>query len=669
MNAWTRFFPFVAPYWKGLAFSMVMGLGVAVFWQLAILVTFPVIKVFLQGQHLGDYVAAAALDAAEKQAALSTQREAALTQGDQKAANVLAAQLKAIEARAELLNWVQEKIIPRFPKDEFRLLLVIFSVLLVLTTAKGLCTFWQDYLVSNVAEKAVIDLRQAMFDNALKLDPQTIALRGGPRLLANFTYDLQGITQGFSLLSGEIVREPLKAIACLGAAFYWNWQLTGLSLLFLPLAGGLFWWLSKQLKRGYHRVLDSMTRIFKSLEESLSLLKTIHAYGLVGQRRRMFHQQNKDYYQKAMRIVRLDALTSPATEVLGLIAVLAAILPGAYLVLEQRTLDIAELATLYGLLAGAMDPVRKFAKFIPRLKQLSACADRAFEVLDLKSLLHEVDAADVLPITGYATNERPAALVTNSIEFRQVAFSYAQSASQTVAGDTEPPLRILDQLSFTIRAGQFVAVVGENGSGKSTLMGLLARYYDAEEGSLLVDGQPISQIPLGAWRDQLAIVSQEAPLVSGTIRDNIAYGKPNATKSEIELAAEQSYVTEFAGKLPLGLNTPLGQLGQALSGGQRQRIALARALVRNPNLLILDEPTAAIDAVSEELIIRSLKAYCSGRTVFLISHCMSPALLDMVDEVLVLSHGHLIGHGSHQDLLETCPTYQRLYEAQMRRAA
>ena len=671
----SRVLPYVWPHRKPLAVSCVFAVLVAVLWGLNLSVAFPVVKVLLQGQSLASYVGEEITKAEQDRIRWSERVEdlqvklAAVADPQTDAERKASLKLYKLQAEAQkklsaagrslwAMTLVRSYALPWLPGDRFDLLALILGALLVATLIKGLCIFVQDVLVGMVIERTVMDLRKTAFRRTLALDYQTVALQGTPELMSRFTNDMNMLAYGLQLLGGKVVREPLKAVACLIGAFYVSWQLTLLSLVSAPITGFVFYRIGKKLKAASHRSMESMSRIYKTLEETFDASKVVIAFNGAPRHRRRFHRENKEYYRKAMRIVRIDALTSPATEILGFLAAFAALLPGAYLVLRgtgeiweiklsDTPLDIAELTLLYVFLAGTIDPLRKLSSVYGKVKRSTAASDRIFALVDRTSLVREVAEPTPLP------------RLRKRIEFKKVEFRYA-------APDGAPAHRrpILDDVTLTIEAGEVVAVVGENGSGKSTLVNLLPRFYDPAHGAVLIDGVDLRDVAVRELRAQISVVTQETQLFDDTIAENIRYGRPEATPAEVEAAARQARVLDFTREMPEGLQTPVGEKGRRLSGGQRQRVALARAFLRDPSILILDEATSAIDATSERLIQEALAEFARGRTVFLITHAMTRTLLGFVTKIAVMDHGRLIAFGPHEQVHETCPVYRKLYRAQ-----
>jgi len=671
-----RVFPYVWPHRKKLLLSFLFAGLVALFWSANLSVAFPIVKVLIQGKSLDEYaseeIAAAKRDIAKHQAALKRiedheRRRRQNADGDSANGNVELLkdrsehQEKLSSASRKLLamEWVRTHLVPILPGDQFDLLALIFALTLLALILKGLCVFAQDVLIGNVVELTAMSIRKVCFRRVLALDYQTLELAGTADLMSRFTHDLYLLGYSLRLLGGKIVREPLKALCCIIGGLLVCWQLTLLSLVFLPVIGLVFYRIGRKLKLASRRMMESMSRIYKTLEETFDAIKIVIAFNGAGRQRRRFHKENKEYYRKAQKIVSIDALTSPTTEVLGILTAFIALLPGAYLVLRDTTsiwgvrltsepLDVAELSLLYVLLAGVIDPIRKLSSTYTKLKRGSAAAERIFSLMDRQSLVKEPE------------NPQPLPRHSECIEFRRIGFHYAATDGELSLASRSP---VLDDVSLSVQAGEVVVVVGENGSGKSTLVNLLPRFFDPEHGEVLIDGVDIRTVRLAHLRDQIGIVTQETLLFDDTVANNIRYGRPEATFEEIEAAAKQAYVTDFVQELPEGFDTVLGEKGGRLSGGQRQRIALARAILRDPSILILDEATSAIDAQSKALIHKSLRKFVAGRTTFLITHSVSQNILDFVSRIVVMDNGRLIAYGTHEQLLADCPTYQRLFQS------
>lgn len=672
MTPWWRLAQLAWPYRRQLAGSVLFGLGAAALWGLELLLTFPLVTVFVEGKTLDGYLheQAAAVEVRLQELHRSVDHVVAELDrlDDRNDPEAIQARTGLLQDQARgqrrlnqeswrlwLIGWTQSNVIPWLPENQFQLLVALLIGLIIVTVAKGACTYLQDIWSGAIAERCVIDLRTQMFRRLLARDPQSVELAGPAKLLSGLTFELQGLAHGLTTIGGRVVREPLKAGACILAGFVVNWRLTALALIVVPIAGWLFSYLGKRMKRGVHRMLDAMAVMYKFLEETFHNARIVLAYQQQSRVRREFLQKNSQFYRQSMRLVQIEALTNPLTEFLGMSAILLGVLPGGYLLLRNTTsigflqlasepITVAELVTLYALLAGVLDPLRKFSKYFAFIKQAGTALERAYKMLDQATLApHPVHPVELPERFG-------------ELEFRDVHFEYA-TRDGSAAGRTP----VLHGVSFTVQAGEMIAIVGPNGSGKSTLLGLLSRFFDPSAGAVLIDGIDLRDVAPRTLRGRTAIVPQEPILLDDTIVANIRYGCPDAAPAVLQNAAEQASVLEFAKNLTHGLETAVGPQGRALSGGQRQRIALARAMVRDPELLILDEPTAAVDALSEQLVQRALREFVKGRTTFLITHQLSAAWLEMISRVVVLDQGRVVAIGRHDELLKVCPIYQRLF--------
>jgi subfamily B ATP-binding cassette protein MsbA len=678
VNGLARVLPFVTPYRRLLILSSLFAILVAMLWGANMSVAFPLVNLLTKHQNLQTYIGAQISIDVKNCSDLEQQLqrvEEKLTKGqvegkqrrtkeelkDLAKQTSLQGKLSIATRRLLFYRWIQARILPYMPADQFNTFALILGLLLVATVLKAICMFIQEVLVGRAVQLVTMDVRKACFRHSLHLDYQTLTKQGTSDLMALFTHDIDTMANGLTLLAGKVIREPLKALACILLAFYINWRLTALSLVFVPLAMAVFHRFGKSLKKASHRSMESMSRIYKVLEETFDSIKVVLAFNGGRRHRLRFHDENKTYFKKSMKIVTVEAMTNPTTEVMGMAAVLISMLPGAYLVLRHRDqiwgialatrpMEIDELVVLYALLAGILDPVRKLSSVYGKLKKSSAAAERVFEFMDRQTLVKDPGIPEELPRHS------------ESIEFKNVCFQY-RSAQEQGRG------RSLDGVDLLVKAGEVIAVVGDNGSGKSTLVNLLPRYYDPDAGAVLIDGIDLRHARIRDVRSQLGVVTQETLLFDESILENIRYGRPDATREEIEEAARQAHASSFIEQLPGGYETCVGEKGMRLSGGQRQRISLARAILRNPAILILDEATSAIDSQSELLIHKALQSFIRGRTAFIITHSVTNSVLDLVTRIAVMEHGRLIGLGTHEELLHTCPAYQKLHHVRARQQA
>ncbi|HZY89129.1 MAG TPA: ABC transporter ATP-binding protein [Gemmataceae bacterium] len=665
------------PYRRRLILSIVCALCAAVLWGANFTSVYPVLKLLHTGQSpqkwIDERIASNDKDIQELQTIVDelNKRDKGLKeQGPdgniEKRKRDLAKDLSKYEARLESArswqarNHVLKKYIDLLlPDDCFQALVWLILAVFVALAVKCFFEFAQESLVGSVVNLSLYDLRNRFYRNIIHLDVDQFGEHGTSELMARFTNDMESLGTGIKTLFGKVVAEPLRALACVVAACFISWQLTLMFLVLVPIAGFILGKVSRLMKQATRRLLERMSSIYKILQESFQGIRVVKAFTMEPYERRRFRMATRDYYHKSMKVVKIDALADPIIELLGVAAVAGALLVGSYLVLKHQTelfgiplvsrrLEPESMLGLYLCLAAIADPVRKLSSVFTRLQSGAAAADRIFAFLDRQPRVRRnSDGAHLgRPAAG-------AAGPPNYIEFRDVCFSY------------EPEKAILTNINLSVRQGETLALVGPNGCGKTTLVGLVPRFYDPYHGSVLIDGHDIRTLHLRSLRQQIGVVTQEAILFDDTVYNNIAYGTRGATAEQVEAAARQAFAHDFIAKFPRGYQTRVGEMGRSLSGGERQRLCLARVILRDPSVLILDEFTSAYDAESEALIHRALRDFMAGRTTFLITHRLNR--LEIADRIVVLENGRIASVGTHAELLATCPPYQRLHEAHNQR--
>ncbi|WP_435017518.1 ABC transporter transmembrane domain-containing protein [Tundrisphaera sp. TA3] len=537
------------------------------------------------------------------------------------------------------------------PSNGFWTLVLVLGLVMVGVACKGFFLFLQEVLVSDLTQLTLFDIRNQFFRRTMALDLANFSDQGSSELLARFTNDMDSFHGGLVTIMGKVIREPLRVVACLGGALWLNWRLTCLALVLVPVSAACTHRAGKIMKRAVRRSLESMSNIYKILQESVQGIKVVKAYTSERYERRRFFLETKSLYKKSVRVATIDALSDPVLEMLSLVTVSIALLSGSYLVLNQTTfldlyffklqlsaypMQIEDLLSLYAMLGGISDPVRKLANVHSRVQRASAAADRICALMDRRP-----EVAD-----------KPKAIRLHrhkaAIEFEDVTFGY---------NGRDP---IIKGLNLEVQHGETIALVGPNGCGKSTLMNLLPRFWDVQGGAIRVDGHDLRDVKIRTLRSQIGMVIQETTLFNTTVAENIAYGNRHVGRDAIVAAAKKSYAHQFIMNLPNGYDTILGEMGTGLSGGQRQRLALARAMLRDPSILILDEATSAVDIQDEALIRKAIEEFSRNRTTFVITHSL--AGLSFADRIVLMNAGQIEAVGTDAELRRNSPLYRRLHD-------
>jgi ABC-type multidrug transport system fused ATPase/permease subunit len=535
------------------------------------------------------------------------------------------------------------RYVPQEQTRENKRKAVIFIILLMLavTAVRCVARFYQDYTVQKVVDTSLARLREDAFHHSLGIPVGFFAEQGSSSTVSRLVADTGMIGGGIKVLLGKTLREPLKAIGMVAAAMWIDRNLTVVFLCGAPAALYAISKLGRKIKRATRKSLANWAKVLGKLREALDALKVIKVYNRQDYEGASFTGINRRLLKQQLRIAKVSAATEPLLETLGMAAGCVGLVLGAHWV-YKGTMQASDFFVLIILLGATAESVRKTSDVWNKIQQANAAAERVYNILDEPVEPERPDAVGLEPLR-------------EKIEFQDVVFSYA--------GADRP---VLKGVNLTVRAGHNIAIVGPNGSGKTTLANLIPRLFNPDSGRILIDGRDINDATLSSLRSQIAMVTQNVVTFHDTIAANIGYGKPGATRDQIIQAAKRSFAHEFISPLPQGYDAIIGEQGAGLSGGQLQRIVIARAILKNPAILIFDEATSQVDADSEAKIHRAIEEIMQDRTTFIIAHRFSTVIT--ADMIVVMDDGRIIAQGQHEELMQCCPLYQSLYETQLVRA-
>ena len=515
--------------------------------------------------------------------------------------------------------------------------MVVLGLLIGFSLLRGLAEFAANFLLTSVGQSVIVTLRMALFTHALDQSAAFFDRRRTAELTNALITDVEKVQSGVAQYLADALREGFTLVCLLALALMLSWKLTLLTLSVVPLLALLTATFGRRLRQSSRATQQAIEDVLALATEVLSGYRIVQAYGAQATEQARFQAAVQRLRRFNLRTARALFLPSPLLDVLGVVVGAGVIFYTHHLIASGELTPGAFTATLLALVR-LYDPLRKLTQTYQAYQQVIVSAGRLFALLDESS-----------PVT-----DAPTALTTatfqQTLALTDVVFTYPETARPA-----------LDGVTFNIRRGETVALVGPSGGGKSTVFALLLRFYDPVRGSITLDGVDIRHVTRAALRQLVAYVPQETVLFDGTFAENIAYGRPGATRAEIEQAARAAYAHEFILERG-GYEARIGEAGRALSGGQRQRIAIARALLRNAPLLLLDEATSALDAESEHLVQAALTTLMQGRTTLVIAHQL--ATVQRADRILVFEHGRIVEAGDHATLTAAQGTYRRLYELQ-----
>jgi subfamily B ATP-binding cassette protein MsbA len=598
----------------------------------------------------------------QKAARSGTEEQGTVATSDQESSKTLAA--SALERKQKLLERLAEKyawaaaINRQYDKfkekrteikqafyryaasksGRINILLAICGFIIMIELLKFLFTYLSEYTASRVGLTIIRDLKAKIYRHVLDLDMSFFSQKTTGHLMTRISGDINGVSQAMMLLFTKVTQAPIKLVFTLGFLFILNVRLTLYALLFVPATIFAVRFFGTKVRKLSRKERKKITSINSAMMEILSGIKIVKAFRMEDYEMEKFDVENKKHFDYLLRRKRVKIITSPFMDVLGAVGVAFIILVGSYLIEFTATIDSAKFFLYLFVLTRIYSPVKEIEKANEDIQEGLANAERIFALLDTKRQI--VEAPDAVDIPTIREN----------IVFRDVWFQY-------VLG--HPVLR---NINLEIKGGTVVAFVGPSGAGKSTLVSLIPRFYDPMRGSIEIDGVDLRKVTLDSLRGQIGIVSQESVLFNDTVRSNIAYGQRDIDDEKVVEAAKAAHIHDFIMSLPRGYDSVIGERGTRVSGGERQRLTIARALYKDPAILMFDEATSSLDTESERLIQKAVDKLLEGRTTLMIAHRLSTIM--HADEIVVMNRGEIVERGTHYELMALNGLYAHLCKQQ-----
>ena len=538
------------------------------------------------------------------------------------------------------LPWIIKDMVDKVLAEKDMVMLYVICVsIVVVFLIRGIFYYGQSYLVSYIGQKVVIDVREVMFRKFQRMPMAYFDRHQTGETMSYITNDVAAIQSALVDQLIEMVTEGSILIGSIAMMVYLDWKLSLLTLVVIPLVGQAMKIFGRKLKSNGTVIQERAADITSLLQESISSIRVVKSFVREDYEIKRFINQNVLNFQAAMKNVQLTSLLTPTVEFLAAVSVTFIVGFGGYEVVNGQ-MTAGALVAFLTYAVNLANPVKRLARVYGTLQRAMAAVDRVFAVIDLPEPIGDKEGAAPLPqIQGH-------------VVVKDVTFGYKEGVNA------------LENVSLEVKPGQMIAFVGPSGAGKSTIANLIPRFYEINSGAISIDGHDIRDVTVASLRDQIGIVPQETMLFSTTVMENIRYGRLDATDEEVIEAAKAANADSFIRELPQGYDTPIGERGLNLSGGQRQRMSIARAILKNPRILILDEATSALDTESEKIVQAALDKLMVGRTSFVIAHRLSTIF--NADQIYVIDDGKIREHGTHEELLANGGLYSHLYNIQFK---
>ena len=535
----------------------------------------------------------------------------------------------------KLKFWTDGFILRGTPQETLK---VLCLTIMVVFLTKNIFLYMKNYFMTVVQFHLITEMRNRLYKHFNALSLSYFDQKKSGELTSIVINDVANLRRALGTSFHQLLVEPINLLAFIMLLFIISWKLALLSIVILPIAGLTILSIGRSIRRKSKRTAAMIAGITNIITETLSSIRVVKAFAMEGYEVQRFFKETHHYFQLILRRAKLRLLASPITETLGVMIGVLLLWVGGIEVLSGEGLTPEDFLRFILLLFAMMDPLRKLSKVNVSLQAGAASAERIFSILDTEPNI--VDKTDSVKIDSFE----------KQIMFNNVSFKYEFD-------DT-----VLKDISFEIEKGSVVALVGSSGAGKSTLADLIPRFYDVDKGGITIDGHDIRDLSLNSLRRLMGIVTQETILFNDTVRANIAYGQIDVNDEQVIPAAKAANALEFINELSEGFDTVIGEKGVKLSGGQRQRLAIARAIMKNPPILILDEATSALDTESERLVHKALETLMVDRTVLVIAHRLST--VTNADKIILLDKGEIKEMGTHNELMEKKGLYSNLYNIQ-----
>jgi subfamily B ATP-binding cassette protein MsbA len=534
-------------------------------------------------------------------------------------------------------GWLYYQVNSVAGEDKMKALVLVIGLVLLLFLLKNVFNYLAMYFITFLRNGILKDLRNAIYDKIVTLPISFYSEKKKGDVIARITSDVLEIQHSFLSILELIVREPLTILFTIAVMFLISAKLTVFVFIFIPLAGMIISRIGKSLKRKSDRVQAEQGALLSIVEETLGGLRVIKAFNAENRFTQVFRASTERFFRFSNSLLNRQNLASPTGEFLGILVIGVLLWYGGQMVLVDGTLDASSFIAYMGLAYNILTPAKAISKASYGVRKGNAAAERVLEILETENPIQDPEDGRIKE--GFE----------EAITLENVSFAY----------ESEP---VLKGFSLKVPKGQTVALVGQSGSGKSTIANLVTRFYDVEEGRICLDGVDIRDITKASLRNLMGLVTQDSILFNDTVRNNIILGKENATQEEIEAAARVANAHDFITQLPNGYDTNIGDSGNKLSGGQKQRLSIARAVLKNPPIMILDEATSALDTESERLVQDALENMMRNRTSLVIAHRLST--IQNADKIVVLRKGQILEEGTHEALMAKKGAYQKLVEMQ-----